>query len=488
MGSISKDEIVAPFEADPGLPVSNPTTPFWQIPLHPLAQTASANLPSATDVVVIGSGMTGCSVAKGLLEGDPNLKVTVLEARGLSSGASSRNGGHIVSPTFGDFPNLVEMFGAKSAIDLAEFTLNNVDRTFEAVEEFSGSSLKEDSEIRRTEKVLGYTDQESFDNFQKALDVWNREMPSQRRDLYKPIGAQEAKEKYGLQNVAGAAIGHGAAVWPYRLWTGIWSLLLEKYRDRLTIETYTPVFGVKDGQDSDGKSQYIVATAKGDVRASKVVYCTNGFTGHLLPKLRGKLFPLRGTMSAQDLGPSFPNRGANRSWSFMSQSIEDPVSGTSNAGLYYLTQNPKSGYMFLGGEHDKIENILCSDDSKVSPVSGKKITEVLPNVFEGIESAPELKSLWSGIMGFTRDGVPLIGKLPEAVTGRPEGEEWLAAGFNGYGTGYCYSCGLAVAHMMLGKDVSSWLPSALLISPERLSNNSATSDFWKFLLSQWKAD
>lgn len=187
-------------------------------------------------------------------------------------------------------------------------------------------------------------------------------------------------------------------------------------------------------------------------------------------------------MSVQDLGHSFPNHGADRSWSFLSRSQEDPRIGARNAGLYYLTQNAKSGYMFLGGEHDKIENILSSDDSKMNSISAERIVEVLPKVFGCTDSPPDVKSLWSGIMGFSRDGIPLIGRLPEVVTGRKEGEEWIAAGFNGYGTGYCFSCGQAVAQMMNGTDVSSWVPPAFLITEKRFRNSLTTSQFWGGLL------
>jgi glycine/D-amino acid oxidase-like deaminating enzyme len=36
---------------------------------------------------------------------------------------------------------------------------------------------------------------------------------------------------------------------------------------------------------------YVLTTPRGTVRAAKVFHCVNGFTGHLLPKLRGPLFP-----------------------------------------------------------------------------------------------------------------------------------------------------------------------------------------------------
>lgn len=166
-------------DIDPGLPVSNPTIPFWQIPLHPLANVASQNLPTITDVVIIGSGISGCSVAKGILEGHESLNVTVLEARGLASGASSRNGGHIVSPVFQYFPDLIKEFGTEVAVRVAEFTLQNIERTFEAVDQFGETNLKAYSEIRRTKKVLLYRDQETFQAHKEILKVWNREMPGE---------------------------------------------------------------------------------------------------------------------------------------------------------------------------------------------------------------------------------------------------------------------------------------------------------------------
>ncbi|KAK4550297.1 hypothetical protein LTR36_003264 [Oleoguttula mirabilis] len=462
-------------EADPGIPIRNPTTPYWQVPRHSLAEVSSAKLPAETDVVIIGSGMTACSVAKTLLQQDDSLKMTVLEARGLASGASSRNGGHIVSPSFQDFGELIESFGVTAASEIAEFTLKNIEKTFDVVAEYAGTSLEADSKIRRTEKVIAYIDQTTYDKARRNLRLWNQAMPEHRRDPFRLLGAQEAKVTYGLQNVVGVAVGPGAAVWPYRLWCGLWSLLLKEYSERLSIETMTPALSVT--ANPRGR-KYTVHTHRGEIRASHVVYCTNGFTPHLLPRLRGKLFPLRGTMSAQDLGSSFPNRGNAQSWSFVGQPTTDLETGATSMGLYYLTQDPDSGLMLLGGEHDKAEVVLSSDDSTLNTTSAEKVLEILPRVFDNVTSTPDAKSIWSGIMGFARDGLPLIGELPAIITGRQEGGEWIAAGFNGYGTAYCLSCGQAVAEMILGKDVSSWMPSALLISRERFESGLTSGKFW----------
>lgn len=81
-------------KADPGLPVSNPTLSFWHDVPSPLASHRPNALPPFADVVIIGSGITGTSVAHTLLtetskdEGGP--QIVMLEARDACSGATGR--------------------------------------------------------------------------------------------------------------------------------------------------------------------------------------------------------------------------------------------------------------------------------------------------------------------------------------------------------------------------------------------------------------
>ena len=90
---------------DPGLPRSNPTKSSWQIPPDPLQNFRSTDsLPSGIlDVVIIGSGFSGTSIAWHLLHGDTSPRTSfhsalMLEAREVCSGATGRNGiTHIAS-------------------------------------------------------------------------------------------------------------------------------------------------------------------------------------------------------------------------------------------------------------------------------------------------------------------------------------------------------------------------------------------------------
>jgi len=85
---------------DPGLPRENPTPSSWLIPPDSLQNYRSTeSLPTGLiDVVIIGSGFGGTSVAWHLLHGDSDsprhsyLRTLMLEARDVCSGATGRNG------------------------------------------------------------------------------------------------------------------------------------------------------------------------------------------------------------------------------------------------------------------------------------------------------------------------------------------------------------------------------------------------------------
>ena len=83
------DSLSKRLKASPGLPVANPSTPFWTIPKAPIS-SGGKYPPTYADIVVIGSGITGTSVAYHALQRDSSLRVVVLEAREACSGATGR--------------------------------------------------------------------------------------------------------------------------------------------------------------------------------------------------------------------------------------------------------------------------------------------------------------------------------------------------------------------------------------------------------------
>ena len=79
-------------QQSPGLPVSHPTASFWHDHPSPIADHTppEGRFPQYADVVIIGSGITGTSVARVLIDSAKGLKVAMLEARATCSGATGR--------------------------------------------------------------------------------------------------------------------------------------------------------------------------------------------------------------------------------------------------------------------------------------------------------------------------------------------------------------------------------------------------------------
>jgi glycine/D-amino acid oxidase-like deaminating enzyme len=119
-----------------------------------------------------------------------------------------------------------------------------------------------------------------------------------------------------------------------------------------------------------------------------------------------------------------------------------------------------------------MDEAVSADDSFIASHSVAHLRSVLPRFF-GKENLASWKliSSWSGIMGFSSDGLPLVGRLSLALTGRLGEGEWIAAAFNGYGMANCLMCGVALALMILGQKVDDWLPGAYDLSDHRLRSS-----------------
>lgn len=75
-------------------PVPNSTVSFWRAQPDELDDHRSTeSLPSECDIVIIGAGYAGASVAYHLLKDNPTPpSIVMLEARQACSGATGRNG------------------------------------------------------------------------------------------------------------------------------------------------------------------------------------------------------------------------------------------------------------------------------------------------------------------------------------------------------------------------------------------------------------
>lgn len=267
--------------------------------------------------------------------------------------------------------------------------------------------------------------------------------------------------------------------------------LQELYPDRFHLATNAPAEQILTSNNADDQYPFQVTTPRGIVHAKHVVHCTEGHQAHLLPSFRGVIFPLRGQMSAQRPCNNFPHQGSDRSWIIYYEE-----------GYDYLTQLPISGpasdgEMMLGGgllpttRHCLNEIGVATDDClnvRISAHLKGALEVIFGEEDQDIPLEHTVKAMWTGIMGFSSDGFPWVGKLPPSLTNRQfelqdskNAGEWVTSGFSGEGMVLAWLCGKALAQMVHselreksnsisanGDDASSWFPDTFRVSPQRV--------------------
>lgn len=169
---------------DPLLPRAQSTTAFWQIPAHRIASIQSEQLLTTTDFAIIGSGVTGCSVAKTLLE-LPNTSgktVTLFEARDLTSGATGRNGGHLASDIPEKFDELSSAYGPEMAAKIARCC----NRTLSKIHELAQSSpcLQKAGEVRKLQSIGIFLDIDTLVEAKESVEQYLEHVPEEREHCY----------------------------------------------------------------------------------------------------------------------------------------------------------------------------------------------------------------------------------------------------------------------------------------------------------------
>ncbi len=154
---------------------------------------------------------------------------------------------------------------------------------------------------------------------------------------------------------------------------------------------------------------------------------------------------------------------------------------TYDHGFDYVIQSPSTNEIFAGGGLGQayergLAEIGNTDDSVNSVLALAHLGGAMNAVFgieEAVAMASGVKAAWTGVMGFTSDGLPLVGRLPQEATQRSGKGEWVSAGFNGYGMVNAWLCGKHVAESVLGKESPEFVPEAYKMSAERLTGMSA---------------
>ncbi|KAL1736255.1 FAD dependent oxidoreductase [Schizophyllum commune] len=525
-------EVLRRVDASPGLPIAAPSSPYWTVPPSPIAEHGAAEdkpLPSHADVVIIGSGITGTCVARTLLdEGPEGLKVVMLDARAICSGATARNGGHITPALYHDYTALRKELGAEAAEHIMRFRLAHLNEFLMVAD---GEGLLDGSQCREVQTYDVFFDNPLFHEAKALLRKYLSELNSER-GFWKILSRETAmKEIHASDRVAGVITTRAGAIHPYRFVTGILERLLTRYSESFSLFSYTPCVEI-----SAKNGYYLVNTPKGILRTSHVVHATNAWSSHLLEGMRRKIMPMRATMSAQlpksstklDVPPANPYP-----WFGTRSFVIYPTASWTHYD--YLTQqptpprmrpypHPHAEFMYGGGVNHAYTSpaaigagghseIACTDDGSIDlgvrAYLGGSLGAYFGSEFGasaqdgGSSSEPEepaKKHFWTGLEGISADGRPWVGRLPHEITGRKLGRqaakaaplatptlpaapgEWICAGYTGEGMVHAWLCAKAMARMLLGTEGEDRAdPKGGESKFERLP------DAYRFSMKRWKA-
>ncbi|RDL41850.1 FAD protein [Venustampulla echinocandica] len=450
------------------LPHPNHTTSYWQSPLDgSLADFLSAETVPGdiVDTVVIGSGITGAGVAWNLLQQEKKREggVVMLEARQTCSSATGRNGGHTKAASYRTFPSHAQTLGLPLAVKIARFEYANI----QALHTFAAEHNIE-CEARSCDTVDVIYDQKQWEECVNAVEMIRRGFvePGDEKGVgrYTLWSAEEAKTAFlvggiGMdgESVKGAVSYEAGSIHASKFVYGVLKLCLGDGSMRLF--TNTPATKIEKAADN---ACWAVHTPRGIIRARRVVLATNAYTSFLCDKFHGSIVPLRGQVTAQRPGSNMPPSGLQNTYSFIY-----------NGGYEYMTPRPGSiPDIIIGGGLAKstdqgLGEYGTTDDSSLNSsisvyLGGAAKTYFGDETWGKDDEQGRVKQEWTGIMGYTPDGFPFVGEVPDI-----EGM-WIAAAFQGHGMVLAWESARALVGLMGREDVSNWFPSPFIVTEERI--------------------
>jgi glycine/D-amino acid oxidase-like deaminating enzyme len=197
------------------------------------------------DVVIIGGGLSGMTLARTLLRKRPDLDVVLVEARGLCSGVTGRNGGHCKTMTFAMWEERKHSFGLDEAIGISAFEHAHLEAIAGAIAEDEVNC-----DLDRLQGIEAYYDKRDFDKAVAALEDMRAYVPhlAKKHTVHTDRTYLQHILKLSSRAVGAVAIP-AASMWPYK-----WIMtVLGKFIDegKINVQTNTPVRSVKDRAEDD---------------------------------------------------------------------------------------------------------------------------------------------------------------------------------------------------------------------------------------------
>ncbi|HSP64609.1 MAG TPA: FAD-binding oxidoreductase [Candidatus Deferrimicrobium sp.] len=349
-------------------------------------------------MAIVGGGITGVALLNALRRRD--VDAVLLERERLASGASGRNAGFLLAGAAENYARAVQRFGRATAAEVWAFTIENHALVATAAAGFDAAHHVRGGVVA----ALDMTEAASLEESAVLLAA------------------------DGLPGVIGPPAGHPAAVCsllspgdgeidPVRLVTGMAS----PHRDR--IHERCEAVAVEDGDN--------IATVRlrgGAIEASAVVVATNAWAPQLLPSI--PIRPVRAQMLASAPAPPLIPRPVYAEW-----------------GHRYWRQRD-DGAVLVGG----FRNRAIAEEAGYDVVTTPLIQGHLEGQLRDLGVIADVTHRWAGTMGFSEDGLPLVGRAPGCR------RVHVCAGYTGHGMGFAVNAASALARNLLDHEaLPAWL-------------------------------
>jgi len=356
------------------------------------------------DVCVVGAGFTGISAALHLAE--RGLSVVVLEAARVGFGASGRNGGQIVNSYSRDMDVIEAKYGAETARALGDMAFEGNRIIRERVATYAIDCDLADGNL------FAACNRRQFEGLREHKALWER---YGYREL-ELLEGEAVKREVNSDRYVGALVDHGGGhLHPLNLVLGQ-AAALESLGGRIFEQS--AVLEVIHGEP------VTLRTARGRVRAERVVMAGNAYLRGVLPEIEGRSMPC-GTqiITTEPLGEAraralLPNGLAVEDCNYL-------------LDYYRLTRDNRllyGGGVNYGGE----------DPADITAVIRPKMLATFPSLAD-----VKVDHAWSGTFLMTLNRLPQFGVV--------NGNVYYAQGYSGHGVTCTHLAGKLIAEVMHGQ-------------------------------------
>ena len=377
---------------------------LWSATANATVETPELTQERQADVAVIGAGFTGLSAALHLAEGGAS--VVLIDSQHPGWGASGRNGGQ-VNVGLKDGPTEIKkQFGSHWGERMIRMAGDAADLVFALIGRHGI-----DCQATRPGWLRAAHTQKTLRQLHALAEDWDKHGGGMTR-----LDRDRMRELTGTEAYLGGVLDRrGGVLHPLN-----YALGLADAARRLGVEVYGDTPADQVVPQADG---YRVKTPKGAIRATRVLHCTNAYSGQLHQEVSRSVLPVRSVQVAKA-----PLSGNIR------QTILPQGYALSDARrlLLYFRQDAE-GRFLMGGRG------TYNDDSTRRQIERLKVisAELFPQLADA-----DWTHAWGGFVALTRDHYPHLHELAPGMM--------AGLGYNGRGVAIATAMGRVLARWAAG--------------------------------------